>query len=74
MDFPQNVTFFWKCNSVRNCHNIQNEVLLERYIFAETVAYQFINLNRKLNGSKEEFIYTVPYGDENDSTGAKRVK
>ena len=48
--FPQNViTFFCRCNSVRIGQNIQNEVSLERYIFADAVAYQFINLNSKLN-------------------------
>ena len=48
--FPQNViTFFCRCNSVRIGQNIQNEVSLERHIFADAVAYQFINLNWKLN-------------------------
>ena len=43
--FPQNViTFFCRCNSVRIGQNIPNEVSLERYIFADAVAYQFINL------------------------------
>ena len=40
---PQNVTFFCECNVVRISQNIQNEVSLE--IFADVVAYQFINLN-----------------------------
>ena len=43
--FPQNViTFLCRCNSVRIGQNIPNEVSLERYIFADAVAYQFINL------------------------------
>ena len=33
---------FSECNSVRIGQNIQNEVLLERSIFANVVAYQFI--------------------------------
>ena len=44
--------FFGERNGVRISQNIQNEVSLE--IFAEFVAYQFINLNRKLNGYKKE--------------------
>ena len=48
--FPQNViAFFCRCNSVRIGQNIQNEASLERYIFADFVAYHFINLNWKLN-------------------------
>ena len=44
--FPQNViTFSCRSNSVRIGQNIQNEVSLERYIFSDAVAYQFINLN-----------------------------
>ena len=39
--FPQNVTF--ECNSVRISQDIQNEVSLERSIFADVVAYRFIN-------------------------------
>ena len=41
------VDFFPKCypNSVTIGQNIQNEVSLERSIFADFVAYQFINLN-----------------------------
>ena len=53
---------FCACNSVRIAQNIQNEVLLERYIFADVVAYQFINLKWKLNGSREECINIIPYG------------
>ena len=48
---------FCECNSVRISQNIQNEVSLERSIFADVVAYQFINLNRKLNGSRKENIH-----------------
>ena len=38
---------FWECNSVRIGQNIQNEVSLERYIFPDVVAYQFIQLKLK---------------------------
>ena len=38
---------FCECNSVRIGQNIQNEVSLERYIFADVVAYQFIQLKLK---------------------------
>ena len=41
--FPKMLPFC-ECNSVRIGQNIQNEVSLERYIFADVVAYQFINL------------------------------
>ena len=71
--FPQNVTFICECNSVRIGQNIQNEVALERYIFADVVAYQFVNLNWKLNGSGEECIHRsiwVVY----DPSRPKRVK
>ena len=56
--FSQNVTFFVSV-SVRISQNIQNEVWLERSIFADIVAYQFIynKLNRKLNGSRRK-MYT----------------
>ena len=37
--------FFCECNSVRIAQNIQNEVSLDGSIFADLVAYQFINLN-----------------------------
>ena len=48
--FPQNViALYCRCNSVRIGQNIQNEASLERYIFADFVAYHFINLNWKLN-------------------------
>ena len=52
---------FCECNSVKISQNIQNEVSLERSIFADVVAFQFINLNRKLNGSRKK-IYIVPCG------------
>ena len=48
---------FCECNSVKISQNIQNEVSLERSIFADVVAYQFINLNGKLNGSRKENIH-----------------
>ena len=38
MDFPQNVTLF-----VSFTQNIQNVISVERSIFADVVAYQFIN-------------------------------
>ena len=48
---------FCECNSVKISQNIQNQVSLERSIFADAVAFQFINLNRKLNGSRKENIH-----------------
>ena len=59
--FPQNViTFFCRC---------KKEVSLERYIFADFVAYHFINLNWKLNSpcrgegaATRRLVYIVPYG------------
>jgi len=41
--FSQNITL--TVNSVTIGQNIQNEVSMERSIFANFVAYQFINLN-----------------------------
>ena len=57
MDFSPKCYLFCECNSLRVGQNIQNELSLERHIFAaHVVAYQFINFNWKLNGSREEFI------------------
>ena len=39
------VFFFCECNAVRIGQNIQNEISLDGSIFADLVAYQFINLN-----------------------------
>ena len=49
------MTFFCECNVVGISQNFQNEVSLE--IFADVVAYQFINLKWKLNGSKKENMH-----------------
>ena len=43
--FSPKCYLFCERNSVRICQNIQNEVSLRRSIFADVVAYQFINLN-----------------------------
>ena len=43
-DFSPKCYLFCECNSVRIGQNIQNEVSLERSIFADVVAYLFINL------------------------------
>ena len=51
-----------ECYSLGIGQNIQNEVSLERYIFADVVDYQFTNLNWKLNRSKEECFNIVPHG------------
>ena len=57
VDFSPKCYLFCECNSVRVGQNIQNELSLERHIFAaHVVGYQFINFNWKLNGSREEFI------------------
>ena len=70
--FPQNVTLFCKCNSVRICQNIQNDVSLERSIFADAVTYQFINFNWKLNGSREENMHWSIW-NKNDQSSHRRV-
>ena len=44
MDFSPKWSFFCECNSVGIGQNILNELSLERSIFADVVAYQFINL------------------------------
>ena len=56
-DFSPKYYLFCECNSVTIGQNIQNEVSLERSIFADVVAYLFINLNWKLNGSRGECIH-----------------
>ena len=45
VDFSPKCYLFCERNSVRIGQNIQNEVSLGRSIFADVVAYQFINLN-----------------------------
>ena len=59
---------FCECNSVKISQNIQNEVSLERSIFADVVAYQFINLNRKLNGSRKENIHRSMWKEKDQSS------
>ena len=58
---------FCECNSVRIGQNIQNEVSLERPIFADVGAYYFINLNGKLNASRKEDMHRSMW-NENDSS------
>ena len=70
---PQNVTFFCGCNSHRIGQNIQNEVSPERSIFADVVAYQFINLNGKANRSRKEDMHRSIW-NENDQGSRRRVK
>ena len=41
--FPKMLPLY-VCNSVSNGQNIQNEISLERSIFADVVVYQLINL------------------------------
>ena len=65
--FPQKVTFC-ECNSVKISQNIQNEVPLERSPFADVVAYQFINLNRKINGSGKENIYRSIWNEDDQGS------
>ena len=59
---------FCECNSVKISQNIQNEISLERSIFADVVAYQFINLNRKLNGSRKENIHRSMWKENDQSS------
>ena len=59
---------FCECNSVKISQNIQNEVSLERSIFPDVVAYQFINLNRKLNGSRKENIHRSMWKENDQSS------
>ena len=73
MDFSSKCYLFCECNSVRISQNIQNEVSLERSIFANVVAYQFINFSWRLNGSREECII-VPYGVVYDPSRPKRIQ
>ena len=42
--------------------NFQNEVLMERSIVPEFVAYQLNHLNRNLRGVRKYIICIVPYG------------
>ena len=59
---------FCECNSVKISQNIQNEVSLERSIFADVVAFQFINLNRKLNGSRKENVHRSMWKENDQSS------
>ena len=59
---------FCECNPVKISQNIQNEVSLERSIFADVVAFQFINLNRKLNGSRKENIHRSMWKENDQSS------
>ena len=45
MDFSPKYYWLFVCNPVRIDQNIQNEVLVERSIFADIVAHQLISLN-----------------------------
>ena len=63
VDFPQNVTFFVSVTLSR----------LEGSIFADVVAYQFINLKRKLNGSRKEDMHRSIW-NENDQSSRRRAK
>ena len=60
------------CNSVSNGQNIQNEISLERSIFADVVVYQLINCNWKLNGSRKEDMHRSTW-NENDLSSRRRV-
>ena len=73
MDFSPKCFLFCECNSVTIGQNIQIEISLERSIFADVVAYQFINLNGKLNGSRKEGMHRS-IGKENDQSSRRRVK
>ena len=53
---------FCEYNSVRIGQNIENEVSVERFIFADVVAYQLI---RTLNGSRKENMHRSIW-NEND--------
>ena len=68
-DFFPKCYLFYECNSVRIGQNIQNEVSLERSIFADVVANQFINLNGKLIGSRKEDMHRSIW-NENDQMKA----
>ena len=73
MDLSPKCYLFCEFNSVRIGHSIQNEVSLERSIFAaDVVADQFINLNWKLTGSREEYIHRAIW-DGNDPNRPKRL-
>ena len=71
MDLSTKCYLFCEFNSVRIGHSIQNEVSLERSIFAaDIVTDQFINLNWKLTGSREEYIHRAIW-DGNDPNRPK---
>ena len=71
--FPQDVTFFVTVTLLgfvrisKTRHN-----LLERSICSDVVAYQFINLNWKLNGSRKENMHHSMW-NENDQSSRRRV-
>ena len=71
MYFSSKCYLFCERNVVRISRNTQNEVSLE--IFADVVAYQFINLNWKLNGFGKENMHRSIWND-NDQNSRQRFK
>ena len=71
--FPQNVTFFCECNSVRIGQNIQNKASLEIFIFADVIVYRFINLNWTLSGSRKENMHRSIW-NVNDQSNLEGLK
>ena len=45
VDFSPKCYFFCECISVRIGQNIENEVSVERFIFADVAAYKLSSLN-----------------------------
>ena len=70
MDFSPKCYLFCECNSVRIGQNIQNGVSLERSIFADVVAYQFVNFNWKLNGSTKENMHRSIWNENDERSNA----
>ena len=70
MDFSVNGTFFLESNYVRVSQNIHDKALLKRSVFADLNAHQFINLNGKLNGSREKNMHrSIWNGNDQSSCG-----
>ena len=73
VDFSPKSYLFCESNSARIGQNIQKKISLESYIFSDVVAYQFVKLHCKRNGSRKEDMHRSTW-KENDQGSRRRVK
>ena len=70
--FPQDVTFFVTVTLLGFVRISKMRHCLERSIFSDVFAYQFINLNCKLNESRKENMHRSIW-NKNDQSSRRRV-